>query len=334
MRCLRASIVLLPLLAHSSDDGQELRFAVPAGARVEKTFEGHSELNLDEQSLTINDEEVGRATEDFDLRATWTRTLVFHDEFLEVGRERPLVLTREFRSLESRDRLNVEAGGESHEQTLEGESALEGLSVRFTWSEDDGEYACRYDGEERGDRSLLADLVADSDLLGLLPGREVAEGDSWKLDPLLFHHLTSPGGDVHLRSEESDVDAERQRQFRENLDGKFSATFEGVREEDGVRVAVIALRADVSTQATTHGEDEDGDPVETHFVRDSDCEGELLWDLEAGRPHSYRLTGDVRAIRSQKVSWVDEDDGEHIVMVERTVMSGEATFSGSWRALD
>jgi hypothetical protein len=340
MRCQSVLTGALLLLVPEVLTPEELVFGVPSGARIEKSFETEGELTVSERELLIDGNELEVDSGDVEVQILFRQKLVLVDEYTRVDATRPLVLLREFRLLEGRE--DTEIGGDDGDQSWgdDKHSPLEGKTVRFTWDEDQESYGVRYHGEERGDESLLEDLVGDSDLLAFLPQKPVAEGDSWRIEARHFRGLTDPGGILRFVGEdEEDGEDEGQgveieRQLHANQAGTLTATYEGVRDEEGTRVAVIALRAEIRTHAVKEGEDEDGDPVVDRFELSSEYEGELLWDGALGRPHSYRIAGDLRASHTETTTWEDEDEGQTRVLVLRTVLSGASSHTGVWRSVD
>lgn len=335
MRCLHLQAGAVLLLTSVPTGSDELAFGVERGARIEKKFESRTELEMIDRELVLNGEDFDDGADEFELRMTWTSELAFLDEYREVGKARPLTLAREFLALGSREQTHVEGDGFDHDEEIERESKLEGKTVLFSWKESEEDYSVRFDGEERGDAALLEGQVGDCDLLAFLPPEGISEGESWKLDARLLRRLTDPGGKLHLSSDDDDDDdEERESQLKDNEKGDLVATFEGIREEEGVRVAVIALRAEITTHATLNDEDEDGDPVEERYEVSVDGEGEILWDLAQGRPHSYRLENELEVTFTETTTWEDDDDGETMVFVMRLVMSGTSRVSGTWRDAD
>lgn len=334
---MRATLLLLalPLLAlRPSSEPQTLAFGLPEGARVEKRFESRTKLRLVERSVTLNGEDLSEG-EEVEIEVSLEEERVFLDAYRRVEGGRPLVLVREHSKLAGKELSEFRAEGMQHEEKETQESELEGLDVRFTWDEGREDYLAAFDGEEGGDAELLLDLVADTDLLGFLPSDEVSKGDSWKLDPKLFRHLVEPGGGVRLLSEGEEAEEERamERQLNEHLDGTLVATFGGLREEQGRRVGVIQLEADLDTHAESSEVDEDGDPVVRRMEVGFEIEGEILWDLAAGRPHAYALSGEMELSLVETSTWEDEEEGT-VSWVVRMAFEGETSFAGRWKAAE
>lgn len=339
MRLIPSCAALLLLAAAPVSDPQELTFKVERGQKVEKSFEHKTTTRMVERSLSFNGEEMDLEEDGFELEIHQTYELRFLDEYRGVGALRPTSLAREFVQLGARSVTEMSFGGEAHEETTEEESQLEGRTVVFTWDEDGEKYTTRYDGERRGDPVLLEELEADTDLLGFLPGKPVAEGASWKLDAGQLLRLMDPGGELHLRAEqegeeEPHLDNERHRQFLDNHSGEVEATFAGLRKEGELSLAVIELKGKVESHATLNKEDEDGDPVEDRYVLRTTHDGQILWDLRAGRPHALRLEIEVTLENVETTTWYDEDEGEEMELVMKMRFEGTRIVTGSWRARD
>jgi len=85
------------------------------------------------------------------------------------------------------------------ESSGDGTSELEGLDVRFRWSDDAGKWAAEWaDPDQRGRDTLLLGLHADMDLLGLLPERPVDVGETWEVSLTGLVHILFPGGELSL----------------------------------------------------------------------------------------------------------------------------------------
>lgn len=329
-----APIALLLLAASPVTDPQEFAFKVGRGERVEKSFEIKTTARLVERSLSYNGEELDLEDDGFELELDSTQELRFLDEYRAVDAGRPTTLAREFVQLGARIVVDARFGGQSEAETNDEESALESRTVVFTWDEGGERYTARFDGEGRGDPALLEGLVADTDFLEFLPGKRVTEGERWKLDAKLFRHFIDPGGELHMRSERDGADpgkdAERRKQFRDNYAGEFGASFAGMRAADGRELAVLELKGKGGTHASMRGEDEDGDPVEDRFDMRVEFEGELLWDVAAGRPHSLKIEVEMELDHVETTTWYDEDEGADASLVMTMRFAGPMVVSAAW----
>jgi len=163
--------------------------------------------------------------------------------------------------------------------------------------------------------------VADMDLLLVLPDHEVEAGDEWDVDPKLYLAFMWPSGllDFHLEGQDvADGDREMSRQTLERLEGKGSARLEEVRDDGGVRMAVVHVEFDVTTgsqrvEPASEG-DEEGS-ARPEVTRDVEIkrtiQGTILWDLEHSHARSAEL--ECKASRLSSESWtanVEQEDGE------------------------
>jgi hypothetical protein len=191
-------------------------------------------------------------------------------------------------------------------------SDLVGASVVFAWNAGASGYEASY-AEKEGDARLLEGLEEDLDLEGFLPTKEVAEGESWNVPPDVVRALIAPGGDLKLRAESAGQMGGPQASQSDligELDGKFVATFGGVRSEDGAHVAVIQLEIEARSsrdlgalaeelgQAMRSGLPDDAEMKITSLDAEYelDAEGELLWNLQSGLLHALSLSGQMRKI--------------------------------------
>lgn len=324
-----AVLACLPLVA-SLPPAQTFAFRAEKGARVEKTFESALELDLDSMKFQVGGEEIpaGEMGE-LELHIESSSKAVFLDEYREGADGRPTVLARKYVELVNDEKQSTSADGEASEETTEEESDLEGQTVVFTWSEEDGDFKRAYEGDG-ADEALLEPLIEDCDLREFLPGKDVAEGDTWDLEAKAFDFLTSPGGDLGLEDpdKEDEEDDGTDEQLSDNLEGTLKATFKGTREEGGVKVGVIALEGELRTHAETTEEGEQGHSSKSRFEMEFDVEGEILWDLAAGRAHSFTLQGDARVDvdESNRV----EFEGQAFEMSQLLHLIGKVSASGSW----
>ena len=107
----------------------------------------------------------------------------------------------------------------------------------------------------------------------------------------------------------------------ENITGEGTVTFEEIREEDGERVAVLAVEIEMETE--TEGEDEsDGSEVTIEFERS--IEGQVLWSLETGAVLSGSFSADSEWTRT--VTGETEHEGETYEVSQATTFSGTIEY--------
>jgi hypothetical protein len=200
------------------------------------------------------------------------------------------------------------------DQEMAGPSELEGLTVVFTWDEDEGGYSVEFDEESDGDDELLDGLTEAMDLRGMLPDGEVSEGDTWDIEPSVLLEAFAPCGSVKIRPEElanmmgMNSPQPSPAEMLGDFEGDITAEFEGIRDEDGTRVAVINLSIDVDTaKDMTEFMEEMMDEMEMPEGMEIDMdiesmdmefefkgEGQLLWNLETGLVYSLTVEGTVK----------------------------------------
>jgi len=268
-------------------------FGVDAGERLEKSFRTDVQFALEDANITFNGEEADLAQvgmpEDLEVSAGYE--LGCSDSYESMGDERPLVLLRSF------DALRVWYEDQDGEGDEEEPTELVGKTVRFAWNDEEELYDKSFVGEG-GDEGDLDDLREDLDLRALLPDREVAEGDTWSTDGIVFLELWLPGIDVRAKlegGELGDAPPELVEAVVGMIEGMtLECTYEGSVEEDGAELGQIGLAASL----------EDVVPVPPDFVSEGeegpsftwdhfdasvelDFEGTLLWNLAEGRFHSF-----------------------------------------------
>lgn len=331
---LRALYVLacLPLCA-SFPAAQKFAFRAEKGASVEKTFAMDLTMDLDDFAVSVGGEEL--PAEDIgspEMSMRQESRLVFLDTYPEGAAGRPALLHRKFVSLANEERQTMGGDGESESETTTEKSELEGRTVAFRWDAEKEEFTRSYEGEG-ADEALLEGLIEDCDLRGVLPAGDVSAGDTWDLDPEIFDHLTGPGGDVGLvdPADEDDSDDGLDEQFRDNTEGELKATFVGMREVEGLQLAVIEIAGSAKTHAkqdSSEGEGHGG--TNTMELEFAEVEGEVLWDLKLGRVVSYTLTGNVQARISEEATL--EFEGQSIDMSQRMTLVGKLNCTGKFAA--
>lgn len=283
----------LALTAAFVAPGDSLAFHVEAKTKLTKTFASKLELHSTEMSITFDGQDAHGGMEGPKIGLTDEEHIEVTDEYVAVGDGRATKLKRTFDKLEGKSSQSVQPPegmeGDPSDETKEKSSPLEGKSVAFAWKDD--EWNATWPEGEKGDDDLLEKLDGDLDFAGFLPGKSVADGDTWDLDAKLFNKVLSPGGRLHLdekkgEGEEGSEDDKIQDTIEENLGGKASATYKGVREVEGVKLSVIEVKAELRSSGTID-EDEGKAAIEATM----DLEGEVLWDAKAGHLRSFKLSG-------------------------------------------
>jgi hypothetical protein len=281
---------------------EEPRYAVADGTELVRAYKGSTKLESEPCKLSVAGKPVPPdETPEIRLKVEDERTIEITDTIEKVEDGRPTKFVRAFGDLSQDGTETVSVvlpDGKDTSKAVERKrtSPFEGKKVRFTWDPEAGEYDEAW-VDKGSDDELLEKLEADVDWLGLLPKKPVEKGDTWKLDAKVFVSLQLPSGDLHWKVEGKDPDPVGEsisNQLSENLAGDAKATWQGRREVDGQELGVIAIEADLDS----HGEGGNKDGEQRTMKLEVEYEGEVLWDLTAGRLAGYAIDGKVRMLMS------------------------------------
>jgi hypothetical protein len=290
MKTILAASILLFAAAPVAD---ELRFAPEKGAKVQKTIRHETKLESQSFAMEFDGEEVQPPGEMPKLSLSDESEFVFSEEFVASADGRATILVREYDTISGTVVQAFSMGEQSEDESKDKSSKLAGKSVKFTWDGEKEEHAAAWaseDAEKQGDEELLEELDADTDLVAFLPGKGVAEGDTWEVEAKHLVGLFSPGGDLSIDTgeEEDQNEEDLDDQMDENMAGKVVCTYAGRKEIAGAKVAVV----EVSIEATTTGEVE-GEEGGTRTLKVGwAMKGELHWDPAANRLLGYEIEGD------------------------------------------
>lgn len=325
-----ALLVATLFLSPGVRDDVALHFTAEDGTVLKRTFDAHAEYERTDVALSIDGEPV-EGLEAAELSMDFDEHIAVSDDLRSVADGRPTVLVRTF------DELSQETKFTSGEESQESSSSsdLEGRSVRFQY--EDGDYAVETadDGEDL-DEHVSHWLAEDMDLRRVLPDQDVSVGDEWELDPRLYLAFMWPGGLLEFRDdgeEISDQDRRMNQQTIERLQGTGTARLEEVRDEEGVRVAVIHVQLEVTTgcDGTLEGtvEAEEGEEEQPYSIAieveiERTIEGTILWDLDHGHARSADLQADAsrQTTRTRKV---DTEKGE-VEVEESELLEGKIHY--------
>ena len=315
------SRLLLPLaaaasLAFSERAGDHLTYQPKEGATVSKKVSVVNELELDDMKLEIDGQDMSEIAGQIEMSMKTSQELGVTDKYEAVAGGRPTKLKRSFDEVSSNTHIsgsNPQVGSQEKDVPLKSE--IEGSSVVFTWDPGDSVYTVAFEGD-KGDKDLLEGLEENLDLHGFLPTGEVAKGDSWEIPEEAVRAALAPGGKLKLEPEgQADPTTSSMGRFSQSdlvgdLTGEFKAVYDGMREEDGVRLAVIKLKIEAKSAQDMHdrldeikeqmkgsmppGLEMDLSAFDVEYQYEA--EGELRWDVEAGLPHDMHLSGEVRMI--------------------------------------
>jgi hypothetical protein len=349
-KTLLLSALLFPAVLAFRLPAAKVRFAPAEGTSTVKTFVHESEFALDNMSVKINGQE-GPAMPEMDMTMTSNQRIVVTDEYVANRDGAPKKLRRRFDELgnDMSMVMKMEMMGQSNDQsnTVKATSELTGKTVVFTWDEEAKDYRKAFDPEE-GDSDLLEDLTEDMDLRVLLPKGEVAEGEEWEIDVKELGSVLAPGGNLALVPEEAGEAmgmggnmsgmGSLSDWLGELLEGNAKGTFAGTRKVADKEVAVIKVTAkvhgskdmtDMVSEAMEKAELPPGandmkiDHMDIEFKMDS--EGELLWDLAAGRMHSFEMSGPMTANIDMAMKMSVQ--GQNLSIEQAMEMSGTSTMT-------
>ncbi len=312
--------------------GDQIRFGVKEKTKLSKVFEDKGSFHSVGMSVTVDGNDVGGEMPDMKLTFEESSKFEVTDEYVGIKSGKPTKLKRTFDKLSGKFSQNAEMpdDGEGHggkkEENKDRASELEGKTVVFTLGEGD-EYKAEFE-DGKGDAKLLEHLSVDMDLRGLLPEDEVAEGKSWEISAKAFHDAVgNPGGDLKLKAEGDDEDSDFDEQFSDNIKGKAKGTFKGTREVDGHKCAVIALEAELKTEAKKDKSGEGGHNGVMTLELEFSIEGELVWDTEEGHFRSCEVTNKIKLAMKNSMSM--EFNGEKHEMEQVTEFEGEGEFKAT-----
>lgn len=321
MKLLLPTLALF-LLAPAPADEVTLHFAPEEGTVLKRVFVAEADYRLADLETTVDGEVIEREGELPDYGMRFTEHVAVTDTLAAVADGRPTELVRTFDELrqENVDRFE----GEEVESALA--SGLEGRSVRFRWDADEERYDVEADDDEDLDDDAAGWLLEDLDLLLVLPAGEVEPGAEWELDPELYLAFMWPGGwlDFRAADEESDGEGSEEADDRgrtmslqtiERLEGTGTARFEEVREEDGLRLAVIHVELEVTTGSdSVLPATDDGELPTPEVAIEVEVErkltGTILWDLDHGHAHSAELECEASRLQTESFDAPTDPSGE------------------------
>jgi hypothetical protein len=316
MKLLHAPLLLLTL-ALPGNEPTELAYAPEAGTRLKRVFLAEAEYELTDMSVSVDGEPMEPEGELPEDSTRFVEHIAVTDTVDAVADGRPTELVRTF------DELRQEDAGTQGESKLA--SDLQRRAVRFTWDEDEERYDVAAADEEDLDEDVAAFLLEDMDLRLVLPSGAVEVGDEWELDPELYVAFMWPSGllGFHAEGEENDGD-ETSRQTIERLEGSGTARLEEVREEDGTRVAVIAIELEITTgsESVVPADEESGQPeLDVEIEIERSLTGTILWDLDHGHALSAELECESSRLQTLAYTLEGEVEGEQVsVDIERAML--------------
>jgi len=343
---LRFGLFLCPWLVaaapHAFGAGDRIEFAPKAGAKTLKNFKVRHELRIDDTGMVYGDLPYVS-----DGTGGWISTshkAQFLDEYVRVGEGKPLEFVRQVRDESITGKANVtRPNGQVLTEQAPGVSPLRRFKLRFTWIDTLGEWSRCY-SEFDGEENWLSELRGECEFLELLPKSEVEVGAQWSIAPEALRSVLAPGGNHKItpttdklfgRLVEIGVGGDFADALGPEIGGSVSATYRGQREiEEGdgdgarrFRVAEIEYEINLASTAERKflyvmamPEEErrepariDGVPLEFGLLG----KATLLWDLDAGRAHSFRLEGQESFVTTVSKTRFDGRQGTPVSQVGR-----------------
>ena len=318
---LRGSLLLLcacaaldaTATAQSAPD--QLVFEVAPGTKLLKIFRATHELRIDDVGELYDDLPfVSNKTGGW--LSSWQR-LEFLDDYARCELGRPLEFRRTIRDATAVGKVSAtRPGGMRQEDNSKSMSPLRLQTVRFEWVPEEHDWSRCFDKVD-ADEEWLDELHGDYDLLGLLPGKPVASGDSWSIELGYLRRVFAPGGNLKLvpaghnlfgRTMELGVGGDFADFLGADVKGEVKALYKGRRDvaldeagtqklECGVieltlNLVVSADRTQLYRSAMPGEERREPSRLESCTVEYSFTgSGELLWDLANKHFHTLKLEG-------------------------------------------
>lgn len=270
-------------LVESASAPEELALAPAEGLVLERSFDRVTES---ERESTSN-----RGSNTSTSEMLWT--LVVSDELQAVEDGRVTRLARTYEAAEIEMESSFSFGDDSRDDSRSVSCDLDGATVLFEWDEDEQAYAASSD---EADDEVVDRLVFDFDFTALLPTDSVAEGDEWEIDLEDFRAAIDPWRGLPWDTEGPDAgdDDEPAGGLPEGVteEGHVTATFTGLRDEDGVSLAVVTLEGEVEieTDRDVFSESERGSrSMHITGLETRTLGGRAIWNLEGGYLQSLEL---------------------------------------------
>lgn len=330
----RPAFLAVPLLLVLAPASDELAFHPKADTELAKTLELELELALDDFSLEVNGQELGKDS----IQGLDGMGVLLHvnvgttDKYVKCADGKIVELLRTFDDLA----LRTEVGDESSEDVDVDD--FEGQTARFRWDAEKKEYAKSW-VDAKIDDEALAGLHPDADITCLLPEKGVKEGDTWKVKGVALTGLFFPGGMLPASSQDdsgSNVDAEALlAELQKKLEAlEVTCTYKGAREDGTKQLGEIAFQFDGSVEldlATLIEEAiaEDAQEEVPEFDMRSSMtlkgEGALTWDVAAGHLHAMKMNADLGLTVDASAHM--EQEGQSLEVKAHFAASGK----GDWK---
>jgi hypothetical protein len=325
-----APIVVVTLALNGVADAPA--FKVKEGAHIQRTIEMIGKRELSKVHI-----QAGDKSQDFpggSLSLALSSKMVVSDDYDSVASGKIKKLTRSYDTLEkSRTETSQNSKGEKQTRELPEKCDLDGKSVVFTWNAEKKAYDVK-PKDEGVDAKLCADLEVDMDYRSFLPEADAAVGAKWTGDfDELKAALLRPGGDLpfHGEKEASTMDLRMRATVWDKTKGKVEFELKATREEDGKKIAPIAFSGTLEVDAATDREGDEKGPSKLHVQDSEKFEGELDWDLDAGRPVAlkWNSSGEMSLTITQPAK---TKEGEELEVDQTLTFDVEYGYTGAFEA--
>ena len=313
-RTLVLAALAAPILCSTIAPGDSLAFRPKAGTKVSRAWTIKQEQTLDEMNMSMNGQPFPMDLQ-MDMDMTTENTIEVTDHIVAAEGGKITELRRTFDKLGSASSFAMEMaqmpeGG--MEQSMTGSSALQGKTVAFKWDAEKSAFEKSFH-ESEGEADLLENLDIDMDLAVLVPGKEVAVGETWEIDVKGLKPLLMPGGDVGIRPEDPEAAGGGMMPGMDSmgdindlvgdlLEGTATAEYAGMQELEGGTYAVIKLKiniessndmADKLAEMAQEMPEGMGEMKVEHMDMEFalEAEGQVLWDAAAGQIRMLTLSG-------------------------------------------
>lgn len=341
-RTLVLAALAAPLLCSTIAPGDSLAFRPAAGTKLTRAWVIKQDMTLDEMNMTMNGQPLPMDLQ-MDMDMTSETTIEVTDTLVALADGKATELRRAFDKLGSSSSFAVEMpqmpeGG--MEQSAKGSSKLEGKTVKFKWDADKGDFEKTFH-ESEGESDLLEGLEEDMDLRALLPGKELAAGDTWEIEVKELRGLLMPGGDVGIRPEDAGAEGgmmpgmdsmgDLKDLVGDLLEGTATAEYAGIQDIDGGKFGVIKLKLDLESSNDLSAKIEEmakeipggmGEMKIEHMDIEFAFEGEgtILWDVASGHIHKIDLSG--KSTMNMDSGMAISAEGRNMSIEQQMSMSG------------
>ncbi|MEZ6015932.1 MAG: hypothetical protein R3F49_12510 [Planctomycetota bacterium] len=293
---------------------QSLRFSPPEGAELRRAWSWELSSKTDSVSTELD----GEPSPDVPNLSYTAKRLVevgVTDKLEVVADGRPARFVRQFDDLveEFSADLTLDLVGNEVQLSMAGDgtSPIEGLAVRFDWSDERQAWGATWaDEDQAGPAALLDGLDADMDLLGLLPAGAVEVGSRWEVELGALARVLFPGGELGIALETdldqlqgaldpADLPTLADVMKAGELEGEASCTLAALEGELARVEVVVELRAaasfveriDALAQGAVPG-DVSTDVDSAEFAVELTGKGTLTFGLTTGHVQAFEFDGD------------------------------------------